>query len=529
VNFFGAARAAVQTFTRMLFGRSTFTGYWRAGGGLHDERSYVGLVGDGRGSSLLMDCVSWVINAFTQMRPIVVQIEDDDELAAEQIARHPMAKLFRRPTFDPKIGRAHYTWMTMIAGLMVSYIVDGNAYLIKVRGGGGSGKPVQLWYTPHWMMNPMTFADSATSSYVDYYDYCPDGSTHYPLPVEDVVHLRDGLDPDNHRKGLSKVKNLLREIYTDEEAARWTASLLRNHALPGVIISPKIPLENPDDAKAVKDRLNAEFGGDRRGSGLVLEGPADVIPFGFSPEQMKLGDIRDIPEERISSAVGIPAAVVGFGAGLQSTKVGATMAELVDLAWQNGVMPRASVIAAEITEQLLTEFEPDAGQGTEFLFDMSKVPIMADFRNKEAQTLELLMRWSVIRRDEARKRLGLKAGPRDNVYVLSSGLTEVDATKTIEQAPAIKPIAETAPVTAPPGEGAPAALPAPTPQPALPSGVAAAKALTAREAEIAVLMPLLTNNAIADKLVISERTVDTHASSVMAKLGVHSRAEVAVP
>lgn len=504
----GALKATVQNVRAMVWARwpssrTFFSGH------LRDERNYAGLVGDGRGSSLLMDCVSWVVNAFTQMRPVVLEITEDDELAATQVVGHPLARLFRRPTLDPAMGRSFYTWMTMIAGVLVSYIVDGNGYLLKVRGAGGLGRPVQLWYIPHMLIEPRWNPEDP-NVFISYYDYCPDGTTHYPIRVDDIIHLRDGLDPDNTRKGLSKVKNLLREIYTDEEAARWTASLLRNHALPGIIISPAQPLADHADAIAVKERLTAEFGGDRRGVGMVLDGPVTITQFGFSPEQMKLGDIRDIPEERISSAVGIPAAVVGFGAGLQSTKVGATMAELVDLAWQNGVMPRALAIAAEITEQLLSDFEDLSDGGMEFAFDTSKVPIMADYRLKEAQTLEYLMRWSIIRRGEARKRLGLPIGVRDNVYTLSSGLAEVDANKSIEEEPVTKPIAETAPAP-----GTPALSSGPAPVPALGPGAPAAKALTDRQSDIAELLGAgVVHKRIAADLGISERTVEREAAII---------------
>ena len=61
------------------------------------------------------------------------------------------------------------------------------------------------------------------------------------------------------------------------------------------------------------------------------------------------------------------------------------------------------------------------------------------------------------------------------------------------------------------------------------SGVrAGAAALTAREREIALyLADGLPNRAIAEKLVLSERTVETHVRNLLAKLGLANRAQVA--
>ncbi len=52
--------------------------------------------------------------------------------------------------------------------------------------------------------------------------------------------------------------------------------------------------------------------------------------------------------------------------------------------------------------------------------------------------------------------------------------------------------------------------------------------LTRREREIVGLIAEgLTNRQIAHQLVLSERTVDTHAVNIMRKLGLRSRAQVA--
>jgi DNA-binding NarL/FixJ family response regulator len=57
---------------------------------------------------------------------------------------------------------------------------------------------------------------------------------------------------------------------------------------------------------------------------------------------------------------------------------------------------------------------------------------------------------------------------------------------------------------------------------------AAADPLTPREREIADLVAAaLSNRQIATRLVLSERTVESHVSNVLAKLGLANRTEIA--
>jgi DNA-binding NarL/FixJ family response regulator len=52
--------------------------------------------------------------------------------------------------------------------------------------------------------------------------------------------------------------------------------------------------------------------------------------------------------------------------------------------------------------------------------------------------------------------------------------------------------------------------------------------LTGREREVAALIGQgLSNGAIADRLVVSERTVETYVSSILAKLGFTARTQIA--
>jgi len=67
-----------------------------------------------------------------------------------------------------------------------------------------------------------------------------------------------------------------------------------------------------------------------------------------------------------------------------------------------------------------------------------------------------------------------------------------------------------------------------SPTSAVPRSLASAGPLTNREREVAAWVARgLTNRQIAEELVISERTADTHIQNILGKLGLNSRAQVA--
>ena len=51
--------------------------------------------------------------------------------------------------------------------------------------------------------------------------------------------------------------------------------------------------------------------------------------------------------------------------------------------------------------------------------------------------------------------------------------------------------------------------------------------LSPREADVAVLIRDSTNKEIAERLVLSERTIDNHVQNIMNKLDLHHRAQIA--
>jgi HK97 family phage portal protein len=369
------------------------------------SHDYAAEVGDGTGSSTVMAPVLWSSRTFPEAPPTLwQQLESGQE---QQVNQHPILELLRQPT---PFYTGPILWMATIA----DYMVNGEGFWVKEWNRAGT-RPVRLWFTPSWMICPKG-SETDTSVFIDHYEYTVDGDK-FELAPEDVVHFRFGLDPENPRRGFSPLKSVLREVYTDDEAARFTASLLRNMGVPGLIISPDtdIPITQPE-AEATKQYMTDKFGGDRRGEPMVMTGKTKVQQFGFSPEQLLLRELRRIPEERVTAVLGVPAIVAGLGAGLDRSTF-TNMAEAREAAYESGIIPMQRILAEDIRFQLLTDFEPDVHQWR-FGFDLSKVRVLQEDLFRQAQRLDLLWRSGEITRAEVRRPLGYQVDEtRDNVFL----------------------------------------------------------------------------------------------------------------
>lgn len=396
----------LKALTRMVFGR---TSQWSGTVMPRSRYDFARQVGDGMSSSVVAAPVLWIARTLPEA-PIV--IERDDELERD----HAMARLLRNPN-------PFYSGHVMEMALAISITLNGNAYILKIR--NGMRGVVQLWFVPWWMMKPVAPDDG--SVFISHYDYSPLG---IPMPIspDDVVHLRYGLDPRSIRLGLGQLTSLLREVFTDDEAAAFTASILRNAGVPGLIASPatETAVISDADMQDLKEKLKHVVSGDRRGEPLVMRGPTKVEQFGFNPQQMDLAKLREIPEERVCAVLGIPAAVVGFGSGLAQTKVGATMAEMREMAYESCIIPMQGMIAADLDRQLLPDFESDP-DSCRTVFDLSRVRVLQEDQNRKAVRVNTMVQggWMTVAR--AKQEMGEDALPGDDVYLRSFGMEPVPA------------------------------------------------------------------------------------------------------
>ena len=356
-------------------------------------------VGDGTKSDIVMAGVHWLMGAFPEAPVILNRLTSDG--SPEPVLMHDFLALLKRPN-------PYYSGEQLWMGIEMSYTVDGNAYALIVR--NNAGRPAQLWWVPHWMMEPAW--DSEGNEFLTHYVYSPPGQRPIRIEPEDVLHFRFGFDPNNPRKGLSPLRTVMRELFTDAEAANYTASLLRNGAVPSVIVMPKENaniIQSDDDLKATKADLSASFKGDRRGEPMAIGAPVDIEQFGYSPEQMDLASLRRIPETRAAAVLRLPPIVMGLLSGLQFATY-ANFREAERVAYRANLIPTYRNMAGTLHTQLLSRFEPNIDL-FEVQFDTAQVEALQENADERAARWRGLYVDGLAELGEARAEVGLTVDP----------------------------------------------------------------------------------------------------------------------
>lgn len=352
---------------RVAFALKAFTmsyprgqGYGAYGGLLPRTRyDYNRDVGQGLSSSAVLACLGWIMRNFPHA-PMRIRKRNPDktltDIPPDDSGPGAMLALLDDPN-------EFYDGLLMKMALIVDYASTGNAYLVKQR--NDSDRVIALYWVPKILMRPRWYLNpdpaQGQTGYIDWYEYNPNG-TPLRLPRSEVIHWRDGIDPRDGRSGLSKLAALAREIFTDEEASNFSATLLANLGVPGVVIAPKdtgsASTNRITDPEKVKEQFMLKFGGDKRGEPLILTSPADVTTLSFNPQQMSLKDLRRLPEERISGVLGIAAIVAGLGAGLDHATY-TNYPEAREASYEERIVVDHASFAAVIKKQLLPEFVGD--------------------------------------------------------------------------------------------------------------------------------------------------------------------------
>jgi HK97 family phage portal protein len=383
---------------------------------------YASEIGDPATNSIVGAVVGWIARNLPEA-PIRLVREDTTEIAYPPAATGPgaMLRLLKNPN-------PYYSGNLLWRASLVDYYCRGDAYWIKGRA-PGSRRVTSLWWVPANMMSAK-WPEDRDDIFIGWYEYRVDG-IRYAVPPGDVVHFRHGINPRNVRQGISPLASLTREIFTDEEASNFTASLLRNLGVPGVVIAPANTTGpgGRQDPETVKTKFMEKFGGDKRGEPLVLTSPTDVKVLSFNPQEMELRQLRRIPEERISAVLGVPAGVAQLGAGLDRNTF-TNYGEGNVAAYTQGVIPTQGDLAAVLELQLLPEFTGgEALAEIDVWFDWTKVAAMQAAADAVWRRFEGAATKGLVMRSQFKRAVGLDVEQGDDVYVVPNNYTFVEADK----------------------------------------------------------------------------------------------------
>lgn len=397
---------------------------------------------DPLGDSAVVNVLAWIQRNFTQAELGVYQ--KDREGNKTELVDHPLTRLMYKPN-------AGYGASQLWAATLLSYHLDGNAYWIKARNARGFGVPTEVWYEPHWGIKPHWPEDG--SAFIDYYERRINGTIER-IPVENVIHFRNGLNPANPRYGLAPLKAALLQVFTDTEVSLWVAALCRNMAIPGVIVSPQESIGmTMEKAEQIKQTWKRKFGGDNRGEPLILDFQADIKTLGYDPKTMDFGAITNLAESRIAGAMGVPAIVAGLSAGLDSSTYN-NLANLKKSAFEECLIPSWEQFQVTLTSQLLPDFQRDAeAQRIKVYFDTSEIRALQE--NQTEKETRAIAAWQagVATLNETRAQFGYDPDPAGDYYLQPNSATPTLPSKAMDKIE--NPSAPVAPVQPQQGDSLP--------------------------------------------------------------------------
>lgn len=381
-------KAANISFVPAWMQSSFFTPTWKA------------LVKEGyKGNSAVMACASALAFAFPEP-PLMVYKEG--EAGLEPQLTHPLRKLFRRP--NPSMDES-----TFKAFCIIYAAIGGNAYIYRRRGVGG--RTVELWPFSDGNITPLP-GRNADEGLVRGYEYWVGGKKQGVFDPTDIIHWRWLPDPEQPWRGIGALVAAAREVDQDSEATRYLFQLLKNDAIPRVVVT----LAQGDDINDDKtDRLmrewNSRHGGEQRGTAAFIEHGMAVEKLSFDLQELAFGALKSVPEARIASNFRTPPIIAGLNVGLEQ----ATYSNYQEarVSWtQDTLVKLWSSFEAAIDMAFIDEYKDDVI----VQHDTSEVAALKELEGGLWERHLKAYDSAAIKRSEFRRAVGLKAGPEDEVY-----------------------------------------------------------------------------------------------------------------
>ena len=409
-------------------------------GALYPDSSYQSTAASGYGRNELM--YACVRERAENLPQSVLRVYPGDQPAAqgEPLESHRLRQLIAQP--NPVCGEFAFF------ELSVTYLdLAGNCYWLVQR--GRDGLPAELWPVRPDLIRILPTADPRVWNY----GYVLDPSTSarniateiIPVASRDIIHVKYPNPLDSYF-GQPPGRAAARAVSLDNAATDFVDVLLRNYAVPGVVIKTAAEV-NQEVATILKRQWKLAFGGNRRGEPAVLQTGMDVQPLSMNLRDLEFPDLRAETESRICAAFQVPAVLVGAKVGLDRSTFTNYREARVQM-WEEGIFSLQRRFRDPIQTQLLPEFTGVGRARVHLRWDNTDVPALQEAESAKWERATNALARGGITINDFRRTTGLDPVDGGDVFLLPAGVTPQPADSIA--APAAAPVPATTPGQPPP-------------------------------------------------------------------------------
>lgn len=375
--------------------------------------SFFKLVDEGyRINSAVSACVTTLAFSFPEP-PLLAGNDEDGRFVANY--KHKVMQLIRQP--NPDMGEVE-----LMQFAVVYASVGGNCYLWKQRRQNGS--VMHLWPFSDGQITPLP-GETTADGFVKGYEYDAGDGQKLIIPKKDIIQWKWMPDPLNPARGIGAIELCAREIDKDNEAGAYIYSLLKNNAVPPVVIT----LEEEDDPTQEEiDAMGQKWVAKHsKGQPAFITAGMKVEKMGFDLNQLAAETLNAVPESRIAANFRIPPVVAGLSIGLKRSDYGDQAARRAFTELTLAALWRS--LASELYNGLKDDFQLEANFNLQF--DLRKVRALQEEETKIWERVTNAFGRSVLTRAEAKQYMGLTAQEGDNVYFVSLASEFVPAGESV--------------------------------------------------------------------------------------------------
>ena len=222
-------------------------------------------------------------------------------------------------------------------------------------------------------------------------------------------------DPAAPAIGVSPATAVTAELTADRQASEYVLKVLANRGTPWALVSPERGTKPPTPNQRDKILTGLTNAASEAGIAHYIDYPVNVHLPSVSNALLDVSHVHNVAEERIAAAYHVQPSVLGFGVGLEQTKVGATAFEQRRISWQDGVIPKLHIFATQLARFFGLEHT------NRLEFDTSRVPELQTDAAAQAARLNTLVQGGIMTVSDAQADAKLEVDDAAEVYYVPIG------------------------------------------------------------------------------------------------------------